>query len=114
MSAFLPYLNQMLLIALPVAAPFLFALGKKLVNNLPAAQQQRLLLLVHSAVVAAEQVYADIPGSGQAKKQFVVSRIEAIFGKKVNAALVEVLLEEAVAHLSHSSLTSSSAPSSLV
>ena len=89
-------LAAVLAVLLPLAAPFLGALYKKLVANLPAAQQAQLSQVVSSAVSAAEQVYQGVPGSGQAKRQFVVSRVEAIFGKRVNASLVEVLLEDAV------------------
>jgi hypothetical protein len=91
----LPSLSPNDLIALvTVALPFLGALYKKLISLIPASPQ--LSQVVSSAVSAAEQVYQAAPGSGQAKRQFVVSRIEAIFGKKVNASLVEVLLEDAV------------------
>lgn len=81
---------------LPIAAPFLVALYRLLLTRLPAARQAQLQSLITSAVAAAEQVYKASPGSGQAKRQFVVSRIEAVLGKKVNPALVEVLIEEAV------------------
>lgn len=89
-------LVALLAVALPVAAPFLGALYQKLVSRLPANQQAQLSQVVSSAVSAAEQVYQNAPGSGQAKRQFVVSRVQAVFGKRVNASLVEVLLEDAV------------------
>lgn len=89
---------------LPIAAPFLMALYKLLLSRLPAARQAQLQSIIASAVNAAEQVYKASPGSGQAKRQFVVSRIEAVLGKKVNPALVEVLLEEAVRALPPSAI----------
>lgn len=100
-------LDNMLALAIgvvPVAAPFLGALYKLLVSNLPAVKVAQVERSVRSAVVAAEQVYKDIPGSSQAKREWVISRVQALFGKRVNAALVEVLLEEAVAALPKSSL----------
>lgn len=87
-------LAAVLAVVLPIAAPFLGALYKKLSSLIPVSPE--LSSVVSSAVSAAEQVYQGAPGSGQAKRQFVVSRVEAIFGKKVNASLVEVLLEDAV------------------
>jgi hypothetical protein len=81
---------------LPIAAPFLAALYKLLISRLPAAQAAQVQAVISSAVSAAEKVYAMAPGSGQAKRQFVVDRVEAIFGKRVNPALVEILLEDAV------------------
>lgn len=89
---------------LPVAAPFLGALYKLLLSYLPEAQQVKLQQTISSAVAAAEKVYEGMPGSGQAKRQFVLTRIEAIFGKRVNPSLVEVLLEEAVNLLPHSAI----------
>ena len=85
--------------ALPVSVPFLAALYRLLISQLPAAKRGQIAAVVKSAVVAAEQVYKNIPGSSQAKKEFVVSRVQSVFGKRVSAALVEVLLEEAVASL---------------
>ena len=99
-------LAAVLAVLLPIAAPFLGALYKQLVSRLPAAQQAQLSQVVSSAVSAAEQVYQGVPGSGQAKRQFVVSRVEAIFGKRVNASLVEVLLEDAVRLLPPTTLPS--------
>lgn len=90
--------------ALPIAAPFLGALYKLLLSSLPAAKQMQLEQVIISAVAAAEKVYQAAPGSGQAKKQFVVSRVEAIFGRRINPSLVEVLLEEAVSLLPHSAI----------
>lgn len=88
------YLTQALVVLVPVLAPFLAALYRLLDSKIQ--RQPAVAGVVHAAVHAAEQLYADIPGSGQAKRQFVISRIEAILGKRVNAALVEVLLESAV------------------
>lgn len=105
------YVNQLLVVLVPVLAPFLAALYRLLASKIPASPQ--LESVVHSAVHAAEQLYADIPGSGQAKRQFVISRIEAIFGKRVNAALLEVLLESAVEALPPSVIAPQQ-PSSLV
>jgi hypothetical protein len=89
---------------LPIAAPFLMALYRLLLSRLPAAEQAQLQSIITSAVNAAEQVYKMTPGSGQAKRQFVVARIEAVLGKRVNPALVEVLLEEAVRALPPSAI----------
>jgi hypothetical protein len=81
---------------LPVLAPFLVALYHFLVAQLPANRRDSLTGLVRSAVLAAEQVYANAPGSGQAKEQFVLSKVAAASGGRLNPALVKVVLEEAV------------------
>jgi len=81
---------------LPVLAPFLVALYHFLVAQLPANRRDNLTGLVRSAVLAAEQVYANSPGSGQAKEQFVLSKVADATGGRLNPALVKVLLEEAV------------------
>lgn len=109
-------LQNMLLLALPLAAPLLGAAYQLLLTLIPANRRAMIQSVVTSAVYAAEKVYETIPGSGQAKRQFVISRIEAIFGKRVNAALLEVLIEEAVSHLPSTSAANAAAnpPVSLV
>lgn len=89
------------LAAVPLAAPFLGAFYKYLVSRVPSNRAVQIAGVVRSAVSAAEQVYHGVPGSSQAKKEFVVSRVQAVFGKHISPALVEVLLEDAVSALPH-------------
>ncbi len=83
----------------PVLTPFLVALGKGLLDHLPAAQREVAISTIRSAVLAAEQVYARLPGSGQAKEEFVVRYVSAALAREkiaVDPTLLKVIMEEAV------------------
>lgn len=74
-------------------------------NKLTSSQINIIQTIVCSAVLAAEQIYAQAEKSGSSKKKFVMEYVEnklAEFGMTVDSKEIEIYIEQAVLELKQS------------
>lgn len=95
--------NTLLTLAalLPVLIPVVMLVYKLVLAHLPNNARDAAERDVALAVAAAEQLYANIPGSGPAKKVEAL-RMAAAMGVKLDPAVLDVLIEATVHSLSAS------------